>query len=903
MKMKRILINATQPEELRVAIVITDGQNQILSDLLIERPIREKTGNVYLGVVTAKEDSLNACFVNYGAERHGFLPFKEISLNLLPQDAARGHHPQVKDLLREGQQLIVQVEKEERGNKGAALTCTNIGLAGSFLVLMPNNPRVGGISRRVEGDDRDGLREILSNLPVPEGMGIIIRTAGVGKELAELQWDLNILLHQWEAIQKAAHERSAPFLIHQESDVLIRAMRDYLREDVSEIIVDDIQVFERIKTHLTHVRPDFVPRLKLYNNPTPLFSRYQVEHQIEATHSRDIRLPSGASIVIEHTEALVTIDVNSGQATKGKDIEETAFEINKEAAGVIACQLRTRDIGGLIVIDFIDMVSAAHRRRVEEVLQEGLKPDKAKTQMGTISPRFGLLIMSRQRLAQSVGEATRLVCPRCDGWGSLRSVESFSLSILRIIQEYAIRPGTSQIQVQLPVDVTTFIINEKRNLIVSIEKTQKIQILILPNPKLESPQYRIKRIMQRDGVETEEEGGTGTGGHALSYRLVEPEAVEMTYPSKGNKIHATDEVPAVKDIITHHAPAPSKQQGRRDVSKKPFSLIPQILKNLLGIPPENKNKEGVISSSQGEHKKEFLEGTRTKTSYKSRLPHDRPAHKHVGSHHGGGTSSRRSVRGTGHLSAAKGAKPNEVSSVGGSPLPPISPPERNERVVSRTRTISKHSTKSGRPSPTRSHSPLPVSSLGGKESVPPTSPENYLEPTVAPAELEEYYRTHAGRSEGTPSIKGPHLPKVNTRSKRVPNPVRNRTKPSPATLESSTQPIPPVKRSSGSSGEPSNRSQSAVEESGKGASEAEPLTGKENIAPKGVASPAKPSLKRKAASGETPSTNEHSEEKAEKLWIPHKVASAPSPSPSPASTASKESASAADVEKNPTDKE
>ncbi len=568
--MKRILINATQSEELRVAIV--DAPSQELLDILVERQsYKTKTGNIYMSKITTVEPSLDACFVNFGSERHGFLPFKEVAPNYLSLDASKTDHPPIKDVLKEGQKVMVQVEKEERGNKGAALT-TFISLAGSYLVLMPNNPRAGGISRRVEGGDRSELREILSNLHVPEDMGVIIRTAGVGKALEDLQWDLTTLLKQWEAIQKATTIHTPPFLIHQESDVLIRVIRDYLREDVFEILVDNREILKRIKNYLEQIKPEFIPKVKLYDSSIPLFNRYQIEHQIEAAHEREVRLPSGGSIVIGHTEALVAIDVNSGQATKGKDIEQTALEINKEAARVIARQLRIRDIGGLIVIDFIDMPSVRHRRDVENELRNALKMDKARTQIGAISTRFGLLEMSRQRLRQSLGEATRLVCPRCDGWGSIRGVESLSLSIIRVIEEDAIRPGTAQIHVQVPIEVATFIINEKRGLIASIEGNHQVQIIIIPNPKLESPHYRVKRITENET--------SGSGKVEPSYRVIEKEELEIAYNTK-KVSQETEEKPVVKNFLTEKS---ADNQNRSSNSEKTASasFIKKLLANLFG---------------------------------------------------------------------------------------------------------------------------------------------------------------------------------------------------------------------------------------------------------------------------------------------------------------------------------
>ncbi|MFT3742520.1 MAG: Rne/Rng family ribonuclease [Gammaproteobacteria bacterium] len=575
--MKNMLINATQTEELRVAIV--DSENQNLLDLIVERQsYKTKTGNIYLGTVSSVEPSLDAVFVNYGSDRHGFLPFKEIAQSYLQGDPQK--KSAIKDLIREGQVVMVQVEKEERGNKGAALT-TRISLAGSYVVLMPNNPKAGGISRRVEGEDRDELREILSNLPLPDEMGVIVRTAGVGKTINELQWDLNSLLKLWETINKAAAERQPPFLIHQESDIIVRTMRDYLRQDISQIIVDNAVLFQKIKEHLEQIRPDFVERLKLYQKPIPLFNAYQIEHQIESAHQREVRLTSGGAIVIDHTEALVAIDVNSARATRGSDIEDTAFKTNLEAAEKIACQLRLRDIGGLVVIDFIDMASTRHRREVENHLRNALKLDKARTQVGSISQRFGILEMSRQRLRASLGEATQVVCPRCNGWGTIRGVESLALSIIRMIEEDAVKPNTTQIQAQVPIDVATFIMNEKREAILNIEKNHNITIQILPNPDYESPRYRIRRL-NRDEVYHSR--------HKPSYQLLE--GVEEVAQTKKMSNLKMDEKPAVSTL--HSQPAPLPSSGDKKASP---SLIKRFLVSLFGGEESQDNKlatEGAI---------------------------------------------------------------------------------------------------------------------------------------------------------------------------------------------------------------------------------------------------------------------------------------------------------------------
>ena len=494
--MKRMLINATQPEEVRVALV--DGQK--LFDLDIELVGREqKKANIYKGKITRVEPSLEAAFVDYGAERHGFLPLKEISREYFAEKNFRGR-PHIKDAVKEGQEVIVQIDKEERGNKGAALT-TFISLAGCYIVLMPNNPRAGGISRRIEGEEREELRNAMRNITVPKGMGCIVRTAGVGRNAEELEWDMSVLLNLWAAIKKAADERPAPFLIHQESDVIIRALRDYLRSDIGEIIVDKRDVFDKVKKEIRSIRPAFENRVKLNEDrEIPLFNRYQIELQIESAYQREVRLPSGGSIVIDPTEALVSIDINSARATKGADIEETALQTNKEAAQEIARQLRLRDMGGLIVIDFIDMSPVKNQREVESVLREALTRDRARVQVGKIS-RFGLLEMSRQRLKPSLGESANHTCPRCSGTGVIRGVESLALSILRLLEEEATKELTTSVQTIVPVKVASFLLNEKRKIIYAIEKRQNVQIIVIPNPYIETPNYEIVRMRGDEKLE------------------------------------------------------------------------------------------------------------------------------------------------------------------------------------------------------------------------------------------------------------------------------------------------------------------------------------------------------------------------------------------------------------------
>ncbi|MCT4717410.1 ribonuclease E [Enterobacteriaceae bacterium H18W14] len=514
--MKRMLINATQQEELRVALV--DGQR--LYDLDIESPGHEqKKANIYKGKITRIEPSLEAAFVDYGAERHGFLPLKEIAREYFPSNYSSHGRPNIKDVLREGQEVIVQIDKEERGNKGAALT-TFISLAGSYLVLMPNNPRAGGISRRIEGDDRTELKEALSSLELPDGMGLIVRTAGVGKSAEALQWDLSFRLKHWEAILKAAESRPAPFLIHQESNVIVRAFRDYLRQDIGEILIDNPKVLELARQHIGALgRPDFSSKIKLYTGEIPLFSHYQIESQIESAFQREVRLPSGGSIVIDTTEALTAIDINSARATRGGDIEETAFNTNLEAADEIARQLRLRDLGGLIVIDFIDMTPVRHQRAVENRLREAVRQDRARIQISHIS-RFGLLEMSRQRLSPSLGESSHHVCPRCSGTGTIRDNESLSLSILRLIEEEALKENTQEVHAIVPVQVASYLLNEKRDAVSAIETRQGgVKAIIVPNDQMETPHYSVLRV--RKGEETK----------TLSYMLPKLHEEEMAMPS------------------------------------------------------------------------------------------------------------------------------------------------------------------------------------------------------------------------------------------------------------------------------------------------------------------------------------------------------------------------------------
>lgn len=551
--MKRMLINATQQEELRVALV--DGQR--LYDLDIESPGHEqKKANIYKGKITRIEPSLEAAFVDYGAERHGFLPLKEIAREYFPANYNSHGRPNIKDVLREGQEVIVQIDKEERGNKGAALT-TFISLAGSYLVLMPNNPRAGGISRRIEGDDRTELKEALASLELPDGMGLIVRTAGVGKSADALQWDLSFRLKHWEAIQKAAENRPAPFLIHQESNVIVRAFRDYLRQDIGEILIDNPKVLELARQHISALgRPDFSSKIKLYTGEIPLFSHYQIESQIESAFQREVRLPSGGSIVIDSTEALTAIDINSARATRGGDIEETAFNTNLEAADEIARQLRLRDLGGLIVIDFIDMTPVRHQRAVENRLREAVRQDRARIQISHIS-RFGLLEMSRQRLSPSLGESSHHVCPRCSGTGTIRDNESLSLSILRLIEEEALKENTQEVHAIVPVPIASYLLNEKRAAVSAIETRQGgVRCVIVPNDQMETPHYSVLRV--RKGEETT----------TLSYMLPKLHEEEMAMPSDEESAERKrPEQPALATFVMPDVPPAPAAAPEAPVSK------------------------------------------------------------------------------------------------------------------------------------------------------------------------------------------------------------------------------------------------------------------------------------------------------------------------------------------------
>ena len=566
--MKRMLFNATQQEELRVAIV--DGQKLI--DIDIETTGREqRKSNIYKGVITRIEPSLEACFVNYGEERHGFLPFKEVARSYF-REGVDVRNASIRDALREGQEIMVQVEKEERGNKGAALT-SFVSLAGRYLVLMPNNPRGGGVSRRVEGEDRQELRETMDKLDLPQGMSVIARTAGIGRNVDELQWDLNYLMQLWSAIDGASKAASGAFLIYQESSLVIRAIRDYFQPDIGEILIDTDDIYEQAQQFMSHVMPDMVQRVKRYRDDVPLFSRFQIEQQIESAYSRTVPLPSGGAIVIDHTEALVSVDVNSARATRGSDIETTAFNTNLEAAEEVARQLRLRDLGGLIVIDFIDMENSKNQREIENRLKDALHYDRARVQMGKIS-RFGLMELSRQRLRPSLSEGSHVTCPRCNGTGHIRDTDSSALQVLRIIQEEAMKENSAAIHVQVPVDVAAFLLNEKRGEILKIETRHRVSVVLIPNKHLETPHYKLERIKHDD---------PRLDDMPSSYTMAEEADTDVGY-SKRKQEESKPRQEAVVKSITPDQPAPVvERRERAPVSAATDEAAEGFLSRLFGL--------------------------------------------------------------------------------------------------------------------------------------------------------------------------------------------------------------------------------------------------------------------------------------------------------------------------------
>ena len=646
--MKRMLFNATQAEELRVAIV----EGQKLIDLDIESASKEqRKSNIYKGVITRIEPSLEAVFVNYGAERHGFLPFKEIAREYYAPNG-EGSRAKMQETLKEGQELIVQVDKDERGNKGAALT-TYVSLAGRYLVLMPNNPRGGGVSRRVEGDDRSELRDAMAQLTVPDGMSLIARTAAIGRNAEELQWDLNYLMQLWTAIDSVAKDNTGPLLIFQEGSLVIRAIRDYFQPDIGEILIDTDDIFEQAQAFMSQVMPNNVNRVKRYHDDVPLFSRFQIEHQIESAYARQVNLPSGGAIVIDHTEALVSVDVNSGRATKGSDIEETALKTNLEAADEIARQLRLRDLGGLIVIDFIDMESARNQREVENRLRDALHHDRARVQTSKIS-RFGLLELSRQRLRPALAETSYITCPRCTGTGHIRSTESAALHILRILEEEAMKENTAAVHTQVPVDVATFLLNEKRADIQAIELRHKITILLLPNKHLETPAHHIQRL-RHDELNQDDH-------REPSYKMVDQPLMEAPTFSVEQKNQSRQSAairniapaqPAPVSIESTPAPQPAQEEKSGFISKL-FSWLSGDAKKKPPVEtartrtPREGGRAGGRRNAQGDGEGRQQRGQRGEAQESRRSSSnrtERPANAEGAQEEGGSNNRRRGGRG------------------------------------------------------------------------------------------------------------------------------------------------------------------------------------------------------------------------------------------------------------------
>ncbi|MCH8104100.1 MAG: Rne/Rng family ribonuclease [Proteobacteria bacterium] len=641
--MKRILINATQVEELRVAMV--DGQR--LYDLDIEVPFREqKKSNIYKAIITRIEPSLEAAFVNYGAERHGFLPFKEISKEYYQSDSKTdGGKVSIKDAIKVDQEIIVQIEKEERGTKGAALT-SFISLAGRFLVAMPQNPRAGGVSRRIEGEDRDQLKKVLSELNMPKGMGVIVRTAGVGRSTEEMQWDLDYLNQVWVAIEKAAGEKKAPFLIYQESDIVVRALRDHYRADIGEILIDSQEAYDQAHDFMSMVMPNILSKLKKFDEKLPLFNRFQIESQIESAFSREVTLPSGGAIVIDHTEAMISIDVNSARATRGSDIEETAKMTNLEAADEIARQLRIRDLGGLIVIDFIDMMQNKNQREVETRLRNAVYDDRARVQIGRIS-RFGLLEMSRQRLRPSLGEASQIVCPRCSGQGTIRDIEPLSLAVLRLLEEEALKDNTGKILAKMPVECATYLLNEKRDKIAGIEQRCGVHLIIIPDPKLETPHFEIERVKDNDTHRHE-------SNYKKSYELTTEEMpVNLVEISSSN---TTPGETAAVQRIDPPAPKPVAKAERQGQTK------PGILKRIF---------VALFDEGEGEKQQEHQAKSENRTN-ESRNRSRR------GRYRGNQNRNRNNASAKSNTDTARPAKPGAKPKEGGSEEASVNKAEKSE---------------------------------------------------------------------------------------------------------------------------------------------------------------------------------------------------------------------------------
>jgi len=647
--MKRMLVNATQSEELRVAMV--DGQK--LYDLDIETASRaQKKANIYKGKITRVEPSLDAAFVNYGAERHGFLPLKEISREYFLKEPEPGQRVNIREMLKEGQDIVVQVEKEERGTKGAALT-TFISLAGRFIVLMPNNPRAGGVSRRITGEDRDLVRDALQSIDLPEGMGAIVRTAGVGRSEEELRWDMDYLMGIWDAIKEAAVSSESPCLIFQDSNAIIRALRDHLTADIGEILVDDSQTYKEALEFMQRAMPHNQRKLNLYEDPVPLFTRFQIESQIESAYAHTVQLPSGGSIVIDPTEALVSIDINSARATKGGDIEATALATNLEAADEVARQCRLRDLGGLLVIDFIDMGPSRAQREVENRLHQAVRADRARVQLGKIS-RFGLLEMSRQRLRPSLGESAHQICPRCNGSGNVRSVESLALSILRLVAEEARKERTDKVVAQLPVNVATYLLNEKRDWISRIEDREKLQVILVANPELETPNYSIRRVRDDQTILPENTGA--------SYELRDTEE-ENTEIDIALAPKPAAEVPAVQVIVPNTpAPPPEPKPAPVEVSAPRPGLLTRIWRFFAGDPVPDDGKDKQSRKSGRSDSRDSRDGRQRQASGRGRGQQQRRGGRSDSRGGERGGRNRRNDRNSGSGSDARKPKAAEEDS-------------------------------------------------------------------------------------------------------------------------------------------------------------------------------------------------------------------------------------------------
>ena len=730
--MKRILINATQTEELRVAMV--NGQR--LYDLDIETPAREqKKANIYKGKITRVEPSLEAAFVDYGADRHGFLPFKEIAKQYYREGVeADSGKITIKEAIKVDQEVIVQVEKEERGNKGAALT-SFISLAGRFLVVLPQNPRASGVSRRIEGEERNELKQVLSELTIPENMGVIVRTAGVGRSTEEMQWDIDYLNQVWSAIETAASEKAAPFLIYQESNIVVRALRDHYRADVGEILIDSQDAYQQAHDFMSMVMPTTLSKLKRFDEALPLFNRFQIESQIESAFSREVTLPSGGAIVIDHTEALISIDVNSARATKGSDIEETAKQTNLEAADEIARQLRIRDLGGLIVIDFIDMMQNKNQREVEARLRHAVYDDRARVQIGRIS-RFGLLEMSRQRLRPSLGESSQIVCPRCLGQGSIRDVESLSLAALRLLEEESLKDNTGKILAKMPIECATYLLNEKRDKIDGIELRRKVKIVIIPDPNLETPHYEIERIKHNDTHRHE-------SNYKKSYELTTEESATDLIDFATSNV-APAEVAAVQSI---KPPAPRPPQKTELVVKDSHSIIRKILNTLFGS--NEKTKEAVSTSTRSPNQDNRGSQNRNRRGkYQSAQNRNRNT-----------SDNKSNAEGNDHQAPEKSAINNQSAKTESSSenSEAKSQPAKKRSQRSRNNRTGNRRNRSNRPSPQLDQPVKPTHSDNRTDSA-ANKEEHGRQLAAPPAQQDTASKSNASNTQSAPAAKPPTPP-------------------------------------------------------------------------------------------------------------------------------------------------